>query len=224
MKFAGSASWRFAEGIEEMPVVALFARDVAGLDMPADDRLPPRLDDHLSGGSTHLDTERRAAAATDWIAWWQAIVAHEVHSNQGVADGGDQQPWMRQMATERASIFDPPDFASLGDRPILREAVRTNFADALRWCNTQRRSLLLPPTGRPGQFDYDLVRAVVEQVADHHKVSPGAVRGHAVVLPVEGIWWNRFAPGAVLCSVHAARDPATARRVLTDAFESGLLS
>jgi len=63
---------------------------------------------------------------------------------------------------------------------------------------------------------------VAEEVARRHRVSLGAVRARAVVLPVEGNWWQRFAPGAVLCSVNAARDPAMARTVLADAFESGL--
>jgi len=66
------------------------------------------------------------------------------------------------------------------------------------------------------------VRAAAEQIARSHRVSPDAIRACAVVLPVEGIWWNRFAPGAVLCSVRAALDPGVARSVLTEAFESAL--
>jgi hypothetical protein len=53
-------------------------------------------------------------------------------------------------------------------------------------------------------------------------VSPDAVRASAQVLPVEGVWWQRVRPRAVLCSVAAARDAATSRAALRDAFESGL--
>jgi hypothetical protein len=92
----------------------------------------------------------------------------------------------------------------------------------LRWADIQRRTLLMPPEGRPGQFDYETVGSVAEQVAQRHRVSPDAVRGCAIVLPVEGNWWRRFSPGAILCAVHTARDPSSARPALTGAFESGL--
>ncbi|MDQ2850002.1 MAG: hypothetical protein M3Y49_04565, partial [Actinomycetota bacterium] len=93
-----------------------------------------------------------------------------------------------------------------------------------RWADVQRRALLIPPQGRPAQFDYEVVRAAAEQTAHRYQVSPEAVRACAVVLPVEGIWWKGFGPGAVLCSVHAARDPGIARSVLSDAFQSGVAS
>lgn len=224
MRLAGSASWRFAEGIEQAPLVALFVRDVEGLRIPPGDGLPPRLDDELPGGSTLLDSEQRATAGSDWTGWWQAIVAHEIRVHQGTPDAVDQQVWMRQMAAERAGVFDPPDFASLNTSPALREAVHATFGAALRWVEAQRRALLMPPQGRHGQFDYDIVRAVAEQVAHHHRVSPDAVRACALVLPVKANWWSLVASGAVLCSTHAARDPIIARSVLTEAFESGLAS
>ena len=123
---------------------------------------------------------------------------------------------------QAGTLFEPPDFAALAARPALRDAVRATFAEALRWVDIQRRGLLMPPHGRPGQFDYDTVRSVAEQVAQRHRASPGAVRGCAVVLPVEGNWWLRFSAGSILCSVHAVRGPSTERTALTDAFESGL--
>jgi hypothetical protein len=43
-----------------------------------------------------------------------------------------------------------------------------------------------------------------------------------MVLDVEGLWWRRVAPGAVLCSIAATEDPSTAGTILRDAFESGL--
>jgi len=224
MQHAGSASWRFAEGIEQLPLVALFVRDAARLDVPASPVNPPRLEGDLPDHSALRDSERRATAGAFWTGWWQAVVAQDVRQRQGTPDGIDQRAWFRQRADENRAVFDPPELTSLADRPALREVVRTTFEEALRWADARRRTLLFPSAGRHGQFDYDTTRSVAEEVARRHRVSPGAVRACAVVLPVEGNWWQRFAPGAVLCSVNAARDPAMARTVLADAFESGLAS
>lgn len=224
MRFAGTASWRFAEGIEQAPLVALFVRDTLGLRVPPGAVIPPRLDGELPDYSTLLDSERLAAASAVWTGWWQAVAAQAIRGHQGPPTGVDQRVWLRQLANEHQIMFDPPEFASLAAQPALADAVRGTFDGALRWADAQRRALLLPPQSRHGQFDYNIVRAVAEEVTRRHGVSPGAVGACAMVLPVEGIWWNRFAPGAVLCSVYAAHDPAIARAVLTDAFESGLAS
>lgn len=224
MQSAGSPSWRFAEGIEQLPLVAMFVRDAVGLDVPPSPVNPPRLDGDLPAHPAQRDSELRATAGAFWTGWWQALLALDVRQHQGTPSGVDQRAWFRQRADEHRAVFDPPEFTSLADRPALREVVRTTFEEALGWADARRRTLLLPPAGHHGQFDYDTTRAVAEEVARRHRVGPGAVRACAVVLPVEGNWWQRFAPGAVLCSVTAARDPAMARTVLADAFESGLAS
>jgi len=222
MRFAGSASWRFAEGIEQAPVVALFVRDTLGLEVPAESVIPPRLDGDLPDYSALVAAEQRSAAGAAWTGWWQEVVAQDVRRQQGPPASVDQRVWLRQWATEHRAAFDPPEFASLADRPALAKAVQVTLNGALRWADARRRALLIPPQGQPGQFDYDVVRAAAEQIARRHGVSPDALRACAVILPVDGIWWNRFAPGAVLCSVHTARDPGIARSMLTEAFESGL--
>lgn len=225
MQRAGSASWQFTEGIEEMPLVALFVRDAVGLAVPAGSAIPPRLEREPPGDHSNvLDFGQADAAGLAWSDWWLQIVSLTVRQWQDESPSTDQHARMRQRAAELRKVFDPPAFASLANSPALREAVHATFEDALRWVNTRRRALLMPPQGRPDQFDYDTVRAVAEQVARQHQVNPGAVRGRALVLPVESKWWARFAPGAVLCSIAAARDPAVAQVVLTDAFESGLAS
>jgi hypothetical protein len=158
----------------------------------------------------------------DWPAWWSAIVAVEVERQQGCPAGVDQATWLRHLVGALAGVFDAPAFESLADRPALRTAVQETLEDARRWEHDQRRALLARLPGNAGHFDYDIVRAVAREVAHDRDVSQAAVQGCALVLPVEGRWWHRARPGAVLCSVHAARDPATARVVLKDAFESGL--
>lgn len=205
-----------------MPLVALFVRDVVGLEVPPASVNPPRLDGDLPDHSPRYDSELRVAAGAFWIGWWQEVLALDVRQHQGTPDGVDQAAWFRERAAEFQAVFDPPAFTALAGRPELGEVVRATFEEALDWADGRRRELLIPPVGQPGQFDYDTVREVAEETVRSHEVSPGAVRACAVVLPVEGIWWHRFAPGVVLASVKAARDPAVARSVLAEAFETGL--
>lgn len=175
MRFAGSASWRFAEGIEQAPLIALFVRDTLSLEVSAE-ASPPRLDGELPDHSTLLDSQWRAAAGDAWTGWWQAVVAQDVRGHQGPPAGVDQRVWLRQLDAEHRAVFDPPEFASLADRPALAETVRVTFNAALRWADAERRALLIPPQGRPGQFDYEVVRAAAEQTAHRHQISPDAVR------------------------------------------------
>jgi hypothetical protein len=65
-----------------------------------------------------------------------------------------------------------------------------------------------------------LIKQIAEDVAFDHHVSLDAVQAKVVVLPVQGTWWRRLAPGAVLCSPAAAVDHATAQVMLRDAFGS----
>jgi len=231
---AQSISWRFAESIDQLPLVALFVRDTLRLEVPAGGVIPPRLEGEVPDHSSLLAPVRRDAAGTGWTGWWQEVLARagrlHLHHPGTRAAGLDLVAWARQMAVEHREldaayppVFDPPEFAGLADRPALRQAVRVTFGEALRWADTQRRSLLFLPA-RPAQFDSQLVPAEAEQTAGLHRVDLGQVRACAVVVPVRGAWWHRFAPGAVVCSVHAARDPAVAHTIITDAFESGLAS
>lgn len=187
MRLAGTASWEFAEGIEQAPLVALFVRDTFGLEVSAEAASPPRLDGELSDHSTLLDSDRRGAAGTAWTGWWQAVVAQDIRRHQGSSASVDQHVRLRQSAAEYGAVFDPPEFASLADRPALAEAVRISFNEGLRWADARRRTLLRPPQGRHGQFDYDAVRTAAEQTAHRHHVRPDAVRACALVVPVEGI-------------------------------------
>ncbi len=87
MKLAGSASWRFAEGIEQLPVMALYVRDAMGLAVPQGERVAPRLDAVLPDRSGLLDPGQRVAAGAQWASWWHAVVAYDVHMHRGAPDG-----------------------------------------------------------------------------------------------------------------------------------------
>ena len=67
MRRAESASWRFAEGIVQMPVVALFVRDAVGLGVPPGAALPPRLDGELPDRSGLVSAGQRRAAGAEWV-------------------------------------------------------------------------------------------------------------------------------------------------------------
>lgn len=222
MKLAGSASWRFAEGIEQLPVMALYVRDAMGLAVPQGERVAPRLDAVLPDRSGLLDPGQRVAAGAQWASWWHAVVAYDVHMHRGAPDGVERSAWRRQLLDEATALFDPPEFASLTDRSALRAAMRASFPEALEWADQLRHTLLHLPQGPPATFDYQLIRAVAEQTARRYQVSPDAVTACAEVRPVEGYWWYRYAPGAIVCSIHAAGDTVVARAALTDAFASGL--
>jgi hypothetical protein len=104
-------------------------------------------------------------------------------------------------------------------RRLCSRRSRAGFAEGCRWFGRHRSPE--PDTDR-ACFEWSLVRDVAEDVARRHHVSPGAVRGYAVVLRLDGTWWAGFGSGATVCSVAAAQDPQTARDVLLEAFESGL--
>jgi hypothetical protein len=219
MQTAGSESWRFAEGIEQLPNTALFVRDAVGLVVPAGPTIPPRLAGPLPDRSQVLAPEVRSEAGRQWATWWQAILTHEARMQRG-DHGADRPAWLRGLADDLHLIVDTTDFAALSDRPVLRDAVRATFVEGCRWTDDQR-SAWLPPARGP-LFGWEMTRDVAEEVAARRGVGLDAVRACAVVLMVEGTWWRHFAPGVVLCSLSATQDPKIARTALQEAFESGL--
>lgn len=102
MRFAGSASWRFAEGIEQAPLVVLFVRDALGLEVPAEAVIPPRLDGDLPVQATVLDSRQRAAAGAAWAGWWHAVVAQDIRGHQGPPAGVVSRRLLRKHLVWRA--------------------------------------------------------------------------------------------------------------------------
>jgi hypothetical protein len=188
--------------------------------MPPGPGVPPPLDGQLPEVSAELDARGRALAGSAWWDWWRAIIAHAVAGQRGAPPCMDQRSWVRRMITDGIAVFDPPEFASLSDRPALQQAVRATLSAALAWVATDRR----PLGGSIASFDYQLIRQAAVQIGRRRQVSPAALSACAVLFPVQGRWWHQVEPGAVVCSVTAASDSDTARRVLDDVFESGLAS
>ena len=218
MKVAGSPSWQLTEAEGDRAHVLLYLRDVAGLVVPAETDAPPR----LAGLPPHrpplLEDGRRRQAGREWADWWHALLEVEGREPFGTGDDDDSSFWA--WATDLGRVWDAPDFESLADRRALREVTLALHPEARRWVDAGPSS---PSRIRgEGRFPWATVRDTAEGVATDRGVSQGEVRGRVMVLDVEGVWWRRVAPGTALCSTAATEDPATARTVLRDAFESGL--
>lgn len=211
MKLAGSESWTFGHGIEQLPHAAVYVRDATGLEPPPDPVLPPRLGVPEDERRDVLDAAGRAEAGAQWRCWWRGLVAAEATGRDRPGEVLQHSFW--PGSDGRIAGLGP------GDQSALRHAVMAAFDDGCRWLGRHRPR---EPDASQECFEWHLVRDVAEDVARRHRVSPGAVRGYAVVLRVDGNWWAGFGPGMTACSVACAQDPQTARDVLLEAFESGL--
>jgi hypothetical protein len=220
MRRAGRESWRFAHNIDQSLHALLYVRDALDLDVDRGGSLPPRLKGDLPERSGLLDANSRQRAGLEWPSWWDNVLGERVGFElESRPEGTDQRRWMRELV-ERRLVADHPEWASLADRPALQAAARELWTEGCRWAGTTRRPLL-PPT-RHDIFRWDLVRDVAEDCAARNHVGIGAIKGCALVLIVEGIWWEVVAPGAAVCSVSAAVEPESARAILSEVFESQL--
>ena len=215
MQNAGNESWRFSEAIDQLPHAALFVRDSLDLQVPDGPAVPPRLVGSVPEFAHRLEPSIRDAAGQHWTIWWEAILTLEARVQLG-DQGADRGEWRRSLAGVFRDLIDPPEWRSLTDRPALLTAVRMTFGDGCRWSDTARRPLL-PPIGRP-LFEWSVTRDMVKAVAIDLGVRVGTLAGCVNVLMVEGSWWCRFAPGVVLCSIEATRDPETTKAILHAAF------
>jgi hypothetical protein len=213
MRRAGRESWRFVHAIDQSLHSLLYVRDTLDLDVDRGGSLPPRLKGDLPERSGLLDANSRQRAALEWPSWWDNVLEERVGFHLASApESTDQRRFWRELVERHRLFVDHPEWASLADRPALQAAARALWIEGCRW---------VPPT-RHDIFRWDLVRDVAENCAARHQVGVGAVNGCALVLIVEGIWWEVVAPGAALCSVFAAADPESAKAILSEVFESQL--
>jgi hypothetical protein len=217
VKLCGSPSWELRTDDGARLHFLLYIRDVAALEVPADADAPPLLTGLPPRRSPVRDGDERRQAGRDWAEWWQELLDVELRERAS-ADAGAPSFWA--WAEDLARIWDAPDFWSIADRRALREVTVALHPEATRWVDAGPRAP--DRLQRRGFFRWEWVRDTAESVATEHGVSPGAVRGSVTVLDVEGVWWRRVAPGAVLCSTAATGAPLTATTVLREAFESGL--
>jgi hypothetical protein len=216
MQVAGRPSWRFEHGNGQCSHLraALFARDSAGLAVPPSIDVPPPLAaEWLAGqappGLAALTAADLAAAATQWLEWWRALVASTV-AEARPPHGADTAEVLAWLSNRHAAVFDPPEFGSLTAMPELRAVARA----------TQQIHPRVPD--RSGSFDYPLIRSTAEQTATDFGVPIDAIDGTAHVLDVQGSWWYVPGPGCVLCSPAATTDAAAAAKLLRAVFASRL--
>ena len=136
---------------------------------------------------------QRRAAGAEWVGGGGSGGSPCWHP-AGPLTARIEQAWLRRQWCRRARCSIHLTFGRWPVAPPSASVLRTTFAEHCRWADDQSRTLLIPPHGHPGQFDYETLRSVAEQVAQRHRVSPNAVRGCAIVLPVESIWWRRCSP------------------------------
>jgi len=221
MRKAGRESWRFAHDIDQSLHALLYVRDALDLSVDRGRSVPPRLKGGLPERSRLLDADSRQRAALGWPSWWDNTLRERAGFELGSRlEGTDQRRLRRELTERHRLVADHPEWASLADRPALQAAARALWTEGCRWADAARRPLL-PPT-RHDIFRWDLVRDVAENCAARHQVGVGAVNGCALVLIVEGTWWEVVAPGAAVCSVSAAADPESAKAILSEVFESQL--
>jgi hypothetical protein len=216
----GSGSWRFAEDDAQFLHLALAIRDCAGLPLGAESGEsgaptgPPRLTSPPPAAGPLPATE---TAAQQWRAWFARLLTGagaEASQRPAVKADGD---WLRARVDARQAIFDPPGFATLAGAPELRDVATTTF-DAVRdWSRQRPRQ----PDGQPA-FSWTTVRDVADQVGHDHGVAPDALDASAIVLDVDGPWWQVVALGVIAVSRATCADPDSARQVLRTAFVSGL--
>lgn len=221
MHEAGTESWRFAHDVDESLHCVLYLRDALDLQIEDDGSIPPRLAGVVPDRPQVLDPASAVAAAARWPSWWGAVVNQVAPAQLGPpSQHSRSQSWVREISALRGPVFDPPEWVSLEGSPALRDAARKLFIESCRWFGPARQPYL--PPSCLDVFAWEQVRHAAERAALEHEVSPGTVNGGAQVLLVEGSWWHMVAPGVVLCSIAAARDPAIAPGILKKTFDSYL--
>jgi len=220
MQLSGStASWRFRQKDSQFLHLALFARDAAGLVIEPAARIPPRLTASV-GRREGIDAGQRAVAATQWVAWWDRLLAYAVDDAKRSEDEGGYEVMerLRLMTERQARAFDPPEFQSLASTPELQRIVVATFQEGPEWLNHARPEA---QQAKPAEsFAFEVVREAAERVAEERGFPLGDLRAVVHVLDVEGIWSYLPAPGCALCSMSAAADANAARLLLSEAFAS----
>lgn len=218
MRRARSESWRFPHDISQNLHALLYVRDVLGLEARAKGDVPPLTGD-VPDRTELLGAMDRQEASKAWPGWWARAVAAEAatYMEPRRAEVVDR---LRPVAERHRQVADPPEWSSLADHPALQHAARLLYAEGCRWAVESRRPFLLPE--RRDVFEWHIVRDTAEATAATHNVSMGTVKGCALVLLVDGRWWDLISPGTVLCSIGVATDPQTSEAVLRQAFTSVL--
>ncbi len=114
MHDTGGQGWRITMDTSSPILIALYLRDVAGLDgagTPALSHATPKV---RHADHSHLTAEVGGVSAlkTEWEAWWHQLL---------------------KSYPEEAPRLTPPDFKAFSNSPALRRVLRAHFGAALSW-------------------------------------------------------------------------------------------
>ncbi len=143
MHHTGGPGWRITMDTSGPMLIALYIRDVAGLDTaghPALCHVAPKI---RAADHSHLTAEVGGPAAlkTEWEAWWEQLLkAHP------------------EMSPELA----PPAFRAFGNSPALRRVLQAHFGAALSWARERRGEYLALEAEREANGSNELLADMVE--------------------------------------------------------------
>lgn len=226
MRFAHRPSWRLSADVSHVAHLALLVRDAGRLPIPPDDGLPPPrtpATPEPAGSLTEID---RAAAASQWLDWWHAIVAAEgdrllaTPNDPPRRDSDDPRhihDTARRHLAEQQALADPPSFATLADRPDLQALARAVYdLDDDEFDGARRAEF----TRRPQLIEWHITHKAAQAVARERHLPINSLNAAVLVLFVEGVWWSTAAPGVVLASLGAVHDERVAARLVRAAYRS----
>lgn len=213
VRTVGSASWRLDVFDSDSAELALFVRDAVALAVPPTAGVPPALDDPVADRRYHLSDRDRAEASAQWLPWWEQILELEFGLKRSLHRAAEGHA--PDVLAEIRKVGDAPEFTALAHVPQLRAAVQASFDDMSRW---RRRRM----SQREAPFEGDVVKQAVDDVAFDRQVPVNTLSGALLVLPVVGLWWQRIAPGQVLCSQAATSSSETNYRIVYEVFASSL--
>jgi hypothetical protein len=198
---------------------ALFIRDAFHLKPEDDSALPPRLVGDVPNLSALVPGFDPFAAASEWVSWWERILEYETSVALGEFREHEDRDYLRDMASARAKVFDPPNFQSMSDSPSLRSLAKAAHREALRW--SKYRSSRSNPALQRGTRESVVTRVAWETCVSLH-VKPSQLSATVIVLDVEGSWRSFPRPGLLLCSATVLRKESLFENYLRETFLESL--
>ncbi|WP_442545285.1 hypothetical protein ACSBOX_06330 [Arthrobacter sp. KN11-1C] len=114
MHDTGGQGWRITMDTSGPMLIALYLRDVAGLDGAGTPTLSHATPKVRHADHTHLTAEVGGVPAlkTEWEAWWEQLL---------------------RAYPDAAPELSPPGFNAFGNSPALRRVLQAHFGAALTW-------------------------------------------------------------------------------------------